>query len=470
MGDILKKFSFSFLANIFSALTSILMIFVLPKVMTMEDYGVWQLFMFYFSYVGFFHLGWIDGIYLRYGGQYYDKLSRKIFSGQFFLLITLFFSECVFINIALSTGIVENYVIAFVIRIASIASIFTNIVTFINFTLQLSDEIRKYARNIVLERLITIFLISYCVIFRKIKYDEIIYITVISNFLVMCFGVYSIKNLLFVEFDTLSHVFIEAWENISAGSKLMLSNIAGMLILGIIRFGISKGWDIVTFGKVSLTLSVSNFLMVFISAVSVVLFPVLKHINQDRLVELYIVLRRLLSYLLLGLLITYYPLKLLLLYWLPKYSDSLFYMGLLLPVCIFESKMQMLVNTYLKSLRQELLMLKINVFSVAFALVTTYISVVVLHELQFAILVIVINFAFRLLLAEYFIEKILIIKIKKETTEEAALVICFILINIYNFPYSICIYSIAYLLYLFFNRNNIKEILHKAQNKIFKST
>ena len=62
MGNILKKFSFSFLANIFSAVTSVLMILVLPKVLTMEDYGTWQLFMFYFSYVGFFHFGWIDGI------------------------------------------------------------------------------------------------------------------------------------------------------------------------------------------------------------------------------------------------------------------------------------------------------------------------------------------------------------------------------------------------------------------------
>ena len=468
MGNTLKKFSFSFLANIFSALTSVLMILVLPKVMSMKDYGAWQLFMFYFSYVGFFHFGWIDGIYLRYGGQYYDKLSRKIFSGQFLLLIILFVSECIFINIALSTGIVENYMLAFVIRIASIAGIFVNIITFINFTFQLSDKIKEYARNVVLERIITILLISYCVIFRKVRYDEIIYITVISNFLVMCFAIYSMKDLLFVEVDTLSHAFCEAWENISAGSKLMLSNIAGMLILGIIRFGISQGWDIVTFGKVSLTLSVSNFLMVFISAVSVVLFPVLKRINQDRLVELYILLRRLLSYSLLGLLITYYPLKLLLAYWLPKYSDSVFYMGLLLPVCIFESKMQMLVNTYLKSLRQELLMLKINVVSVAFALVTTYISVVILHELQLAILAIVINFAFRLLLAEYFIEKILVVRVKKEAVEEIALVTCFILINMYDSTYSICIYLILYLLYALFNKNNIKETIGKVQSELSK--
>lgn len=468
MGNILKKISCSFLANIFSALTSVLMILVLPKVMSMEDYGTWQLFMFYFSYVGFFHFGWIDGIYLRYGGQYYDELSRKIFSGQFLLLFSLFICECIFINTSLSTGIIKNHVIAFIIRIASIAGIFVNIITFINFTFQLSDKIKEYARNIILERFLTIILLIYCIAFRKVQYETIIYISVISNFLVMCFGIYSMKNLLFVEFDTLSHALVEAWENISAGSKLMLSNIAGMLILGIIRFGISQGWDIVTFGKVSLTLSISNFLMIFISAVSVVLFPVLKRINQDKLAEIYVALRRTLSYSLLALLITYYPLQLALSYWLPKYSDSLFYMGLLLPVCIFESKMQMLVNTYLKSLREELLMLKINAVSVIFALLTTYISVVVLHNLQIAILAIVINFGFRLLLAEHFIEKILTIRIKREAVEEIVVVSCFILINSYNSSYSICLYLAIYLLYAFLNRNNIKETLEKVQREISK--
>lgn len=458
MGNILKKFSFSFLANIFSAVTSVLMILVLPKVMTMEDYGTWQLFMFYFSYVGFFHFGWIDGIYLRYGGQYYEKLNKAIFGSQFCLLAILFLSESILVNIFLSTSIIHNSVLEFIIRLASIAAVFVNILTFANFTFQLSDKIKEYARNIVLEKFITLLLIAACVCFNKIRYDEIIYITLISNFVVMCFALYSMRDLIFVARDSLHNAIVEAWENISAGSKLMLSNIAGMLILGIIRFGISQGWDIITFGKVSLTLSISNFLMVFISAVSVVLFPILKRINQDRLAEIYVLLRRVLSYSLLALLVTYYPLKMLLGYWLPKYSDSLFYMGMLLPVCIFESKMQMLVNTYLKSLRQELLMLKINVLSVAFALITTYVAVVIMHNLKLTLLAIVVNFAFRLFLAEHFIEKLLAIKIRLEVCEEILVVICFILINLHGAKYSAVIYLAVYGIYAFLNRKHIRDM------------
>jgi len=59
-----------------------------------------------------------------------------------------------------------------------------------------------------------------------------------------------------------------------------------MLILGIIHYDISESWDIATFREISLTLSISNFLMVFINDVSVVLFPILKYVKKTTLTPL----------------------------------------------------------------------------------------------------------------------------------------------------------------------------------------
>lgn len=468
MDKILKKLSYSFMANIFSALTSVLMILVLPKVMSMEAYGIWQLFIFYFTYVGFFHFGWTDGIYLRYGGAYYDELDRKVFSGQFWLLCLFVVIECLLANIFLVYGFVEDDILFLIFKVASISGVFLILLSFANFVLQLTNRIKEYARNILLERFTLLALIIACVVAGKVQYEEIIYTNLISNFLVMCIALYVIRDLIFTKTDNITNALKEAGKNISAGSKLMLSNIAGMLILGIIRFGISQGWDIVTFGKVSLTLSISNFLMVFISAVSVVLFPILKRINQDRLAEIYLVLRRVLSYSLLGLLITYYPLNFILIQWLPKYSDSLFYMGMLLPICVFESKMQMVVNTYLKSLRQEALMLKINIIAVIFAFITTYATVVVLHNLQLAILAIVVNFAFRLLIAEYFVEKLLSLNLRRDSLEELLVVVAFIAINLLGNNYNSLIYLFIYLYYTYMNKENIKETLKKIRYEFTK--
>ena len=46
-------------------------------------------------------------------------------------------------------------------------------------------------------------------------------------------------------------------------------------------------WNVEVFGKISLTLTISNFLMVFIRAVALVLFPMLRRTKADDLSQIY---------------------------------------------------------------------------------------------------------------------------------------------------------------------------------------
>ncbi len=83
----------------------------------------------------------------------------------------------------------------------------------------------------------------------------------------------------------------------------MLSSIASMLILGTIRFFVQQRWSIETFGKLSFTLSISNMFLTFVNAVGIVMFPLLRRTNQQRLPELFRILRDLFVPLTYGLLI-----------------------------------------------------------------------------------------------------------------------------------------------------------------------
>ena len=60
-------------------------------------------------------------------------------------------------------------------------------------------------------------------------------------------------------------------------------------------------------------------------------------------------------------------------------------MALLFPMCVFESKLTLLISTYLKALRKEKEFMIINWISVAITLVATGISVYVLDNLTLAI-------------------------------------------------------------------------------------
>ena len=81
----LKNISYTLLSNLISFAISAVVTFLVPKRLGVESYGYFQLYLFYLSYIGVAHLGWSDGVFLRYGGYYYDKLDKPKMSAQFWM-------------------------------------------------------------------------------------------------------------------------------------------------------------------------------------------------------------------------------------------------------------------------------------------------------------------------------------------------------------------------------------------------
>lgn len=455
--NLFKNISYSFTANITSMLISVLMIIFMPKFLEVQDYSIWQLYIFYSSYLGFFHFGWLDGIYLRYGGYEFEQLDKLKFSNQ---LYSLFLFEVIITVILLSyiyfelADLLQKEILIFV----SLLLLPVILYTFSSFILQITNRIKEYAKLILFERLTFVCFVALYLVCGFRSYIGLFYIDLFGKILAMFFGVYLIKDILIFNFAKFTDVATEIYENISVGSKLLFANIASLLILGIIRFGISQYWDVVTFGKISLALSIANFLMVFINAVSVVLFPALKRIADNELKIVYQKIDMVLTIILLGLLVIYYPLKYILNWWLPQYADSLMYVSILFPICFFESKVVLLINTYLKALRQEALLLKVNLVTVGLSALLTYFCIIYLHNLQFTVFSILFLFLFKYSVSKYYLSK----KLKTDNNfSESIIIIIFILLNLYqlNIIYCISIYLISYSVYIIFNKNKIVKIL-----------
>ena len=67
--NLLKKISYLSVSQILSLLVSVSLVIILPKFISVEDYGYWQLFILYSGYVGLFHFGYSDGLYIKLGGN-----------------------------------------------------------------------------------------------------------------------------------------------------------------------------------------------------------------------------------------------------------------------------------------------------------------------------------------------------------------------------------------------------------------
>lgn len=452
----IKNFYYTLISNIISLLTSMLVVLIVPKLIGISEYGYWQLYIFYSSYVGFLHFGWISGIYLKLGGKHYQEIDKKTIGSQFYLLFIL--QVLIALLIVVSVSIFgKNPSRIFIFYMIALSTVLINMRDLIIFIFQATSRIKDYAKVVSIGKLLYLAIIILLLILGLREYKLMIIADLIGILVSLLYAIYISKDIVFSKPKLLRANIKESAHNIRVGSKLMTANIVSMLIIGVVRFGIERTWDVETFGKVSLTLSVSNLMMVFINALGIIIFPMLRRTNKDKLSDIYLIMRDFLMVVLFGLLIGYYPIKFILSAWLPKYSDSLKYMALVFPMIIYEGKMALLINSYLKSLRKEMIMLKINIVSVIISILFTISTTILLRNIDLAIQSIVVIVAIRSILAETVISKMINTNMKKDTLLEIALTLVFILSGWFiNSWIATAVYGTVYLSYLLIKSKDIR--------------
>ena len=454
---VIKNILYSVSANLISLLVSVVLVLVLPNLLGETSYGYWQLYLFYTSYVGFFHFGWIDGIFLRIGGEEYDDLDRQLYATQFVIL--MIFEIVVGIIVAnVANLIIPDVNKLHVIVLTCICMVIYIAKNYTTYILQATNRIKPYAFVTLIEKVVFAVAILGAWIIRTSSYEVIAVGDLLGKLIAMLVSLKYCKEILFCKLGNWKRTLKEIWINLSVGSKLVLANVASLLITGIVRFAIEDYWSIEVFGKVSLSMSLSNMLMVFISAISIVVFPMLKRMDEEKLGETYEMIRNFIMFVLLAALTFYYPAKCILTGLLPSYAESMRYMALMFPVCIFDSKISLLINTYLKALRKEKEILIINVISVVLSLISTVMTVYMLHSLECAVVSIVVLLAFKCVIAELYLSKCMEIHVKKDMIMELILVSLFILTGWFlDNWFSMGFYLIFFLIYCFIKK---KDLIH----------
>ncbi|HEM3084904.1 TPA: hypothetical protein U0831_001662 [Streptococcus suis] len=463
MKKLLLNSSYAITSNLLSLLVSTLVILILPKLIGVEEYGYWQLYLFYTSYVGFAHLGWIDGIYLKYGGEEYERLDKQKFFSQF-IAYSLFQTIIAILIFVVGNSIDVGTNKEFIFNMLSLTLLATNLRFFVIYLLQTTNLIKESARIMILDRVLYICLLLGLIVGGIYSYKLMIVVDVIGRFISLFYGIYLCRDIIVHKLTFFKLDISEVIDNIKVGSNLMLSNVASMLVIGTVRLGIEKRWDVATFGKISLTLSISNLIMTFINAVGIVIFPMLKRTEKSELPELYVKIRTLLMPVLLGFLLLFFPLRTVLMILLPKYADSLLYMALIFPISVFEGKMALLINTYLKAFRMERTILFVNLLSMLLSVLLTIVTTFIFPNLILATLSITFLLFFRCFLAEMLLAKSLEISVALDALIEAIIAVIFIfaawaLPSLAGF----LVYLVIYIIYMWIKIGSNKSLFTRLK-------
>lgn len=456
---VIKNMSIAFLAQGISLAMGVLQSLLVPKLLGVEEYGYWQLFIFYSSYVGFFHLGLNDGVYLIFGGKPRNEIDKRIIYSQF--IVSVIFQSVIALLItifAIASGFGKARV--FVLICAAIFMVIQNAASYIMYVLQAMNETKLSSYSTIVERAVFLVPLTLLLLVHVRAFEPYVLAYIFSSVVQVIYCLYNVREFPHAGFLGWGDSFRESAKSIGVGSKLMIANIASSLIVGVCRFAIDAKWGIRTFGELSFAFSLLTLYTAFVAQASMVLFPSLKQSNEAEIKKFYAHARDTLSLLFPIVYALYFPMTWLLLLWLPQYANSMAYLVYILPICVFDSKMDITCTTMFKVMREESRLLYINVVTVAISALGVLLGTFVLQSVYVAIMSTVVAIVGRSIYSEHVVARRLSVGETSITKFEIVLTLSFITMTELLSPAVAFLgYCAVYALYLFTYRERVREIV-----------
>lgn len=429
------NFIFVIFAQLITLIVSCTTNLLLPKYISQMSYSYWQLFIFYAGYIPCLALGLNDGIYLRLGGKMVDELNAtslksQYFFGQLFQIVLVFIIGCIVIPLL---GFSTNKSIIFILVFLYFIS-YTNY-NFLSNVFQSVNKINVFATATIIFQFVYFIFQIFFIVNKGNNIFALIACYLIANFISVIYMLKMINPIFKKGNINLKLGKLEALISMRTGISLMFANICSMLVLGVGRQIIESKWGILTFGKVSFSLSLINFALMFIIQISTVLFPTLRRLNFSHLKRVFIDLTNRLFIFLPFIYLAYIPGKLILEAWIPKYAESIEYLGILLPICFFDCRMNLINNTIFKVLNKQVLLLEINIITIIVSVLAGLIGAYLIDNVNFVIYTLVFSVAFRCIISDFIISRWMKLSVSKYVFLD--IILCILFMVIANFKYYI---------------------------------
>ena len=466
--SLIQNTAVAFLAQGVTMLISCLTSLLVPKILGVEEFGYWQLFIFYASYVGFFHFGLNDGVYLVHGGEGRDQIDKRSINSQFLTGSIFQLGLCLLIIFAVM-GIDLGRQRNFVLVCTAYYMVVKNASSYLGYVFQSMNETKLYSFSCILERVAFLVPLAALLFIRVQSFTGFVIAYCASGTLQLVFCLWFARDFLSSGLLSPSESIRESLASVQIGIKLMIANIASQLILGVARFIIDAVWGIKTFGELSLSLSMVNFVFSFVSQAAMVLFPALRQGSREEVGKFFYAVRNFMGLAFPAVYLFYFPGVWLLSMWLPQYANSFIFFAYLLPICVFDGKMSIACTTCFKVEREEAMLLKINIFTTCFSAIGSLLGGYVFNSIWFIIGTVVVAIILRSVISESVLAgRLSVDRSLAITVGELVITLVFIFIAslVNNGAVAFVAYGVVYVTYLAMNRVYCNEVLLKFRRVI----
>lgn len=308
-----KGAMYVFIANVINLIISLFTGFVLPKYLSIETYSSIKLFQLYITYIGILHLGFTDGMYLKYGGKTIDEIDKKEVLAEFktFKIFQLIVS---ILAIVVSI-IIKNEILLF----CSLVILPLNIAGYIKNLYQAIGQFKKYSRFTNLNTIL-IFVIN-VILLLIIKSDN-------SNTYIIAYIVAYIFYWIIIEHENrklFEKMPVKAdkkylVEDIKSGFFLTISYFANVIFTSIDRIFVQNWLGSIKFAFYSFAVSIENLMNVFVTPISTVMYNYFcNNRSQDDVIRI----KKVILLFSTVIIVVVFPAKFIIDIWLTKYSEAL---------------------------------------------------------------------------------------------------------------------------------------------------
>jgi len=326
---------------------------IVPKFLSIVDYGYFQMFALYSSYAGLLHLGFTDGALVRWASGGKEIISRELkpafifYSMQLMAVILPLVIICSFILHA------QNQFIA--LSVLAYAFVYDFGFLFI-FAAQAVRNFKLIALVNIIRSVIVFAAIIFILATGHNFYNLVILALICGQLIFSIIMVLQYRKYLMTKVSEISinSMWQQAKLNFRIGIFILLGNLIIVLYTTFDRLIINTFFSVEQFAIYSFAMSIVLIAYIFVSAVSQVFFPYLARVGTELRVKAYQLGKPSIIIIWCCILAAYYPAVWLINLYLPQYTESIAILKILLCTVVFGGLIQILhVNYYMSFQRQK---------------------------------------------------------------------------------------------------------------------
>ena len=452
------------IGNVSYMAANILVGFLLPLIISVNDYGYYKIYTLYLSYSGLLHFGFIDGVFLEYSGRSYNELDRKQFRtySKFMIFLEIILAAIItLISIIFLKG--EFTTIGIFIALGLIA---INIGQYYQYVAQAVSRFSEFSKRKIYNSIGIVISLLLLWLYNKTNNDKqatyqmYVGMSLFINFVLTIWFISSYKDITFGNRESFLHEQKNIVYLLKKGFILTVAYEASRIVLLIDRQFVSILFPLDTYAKYAFAYNILSCVTTVI--VSTVLFPKLKRMSVEESVEFFPSYMSLLTTVVCFFLSGFYPVVWIINWMLPKYADSLVYFKIVFPVLALSSCITIIIFTYYKIYNKIKIFLYACLGTLVISIATNVIAYYSCHTAEAISVASVITCVIWYILSIMFLSKKYKVSWVNNFIYTLIMIALFYIIvfGINNSILSMCVYLLVFIVItLVFQRKSIRQFL-----------